>query len=143
MMDEDLLETDFEKIRAVERKFSYFLLAIDGATIAYVLTLLENKTLSWSMIPLGIALISWIVSFYCGFYRHINEISIFNMKFEIEYGSDRDFFNKDEFEKKASETATSFINKSKIQFYSLLWGYLAFIMWYLIEMIERTWGFFW
>lgn len=44
----------------------YFLLASAGACIGFAVTQSKGQPLSWSHAPLGVALLLWSISFWCG-----------------------------------------------------------------------------
>ena len=47
-------------------KYTYFLLAVTASAVAFAVQKTSGLALSYSMIPLGLAVISWGISFYCG-----------------------------------------------------------------------------
>jgi hypothetical protein len=52
--------------REFQDKYTYFLLAGAGASVAFAVTQTKGEPLAWSHIPLGLALLAWAISFYCG-----------------------------------------------------------------------------
>ncbi len=138
-MDKKSLDERFNQTRDLQRTFSYYLLAICGASIAYSFQLVYGQKLSWSMIPFVIAVTFWMISFYYGFYRNLNEIKALNMEFLKFYTNDGDNIKIESINRKE----TSIINNFDIQVKCILLGYSAFILWYIVEMIERTWGYCW
>ena len=52
-----------KQLRMVQDKYTYFLLAIAAAAVAYAIKLTTDSTLSFSKIPIGIAILFWGLSF--------------------------------------------------------------------------------
>lgn len=57
--------------RTAQDKYTYFLLAVAGASIGFSLSQTQAATISWSKFPFGFSIIFWGASFFCGC-RHIN-----------------------------------------------------------------------
>ena len=72
-MSNDLLKEVYQQFRTSQDKYSYFLLAAAGAAIGFALTQTQGKPLSWSQLPLALAVVCWGLSFYfgCYFIEHI------------------------------------------------------------------------
>lgn len=47
-------------------KYTYFLLAAAGAAIGFAVQKTEELKLSWWLLPVGLATLSWALSFMCG-----------------------------------------------------------------------------
>jgi hypothetical protein len=47
-------------------KYTYFLLAAAASALAFAVQKTDTRTLTWSMVPLGLAGLSWALSFYFG-----------------------------------------------------------------------------
>ncbi|MBW7998051.1 MAG: hypothetical protein FVQ81_16080 [Candidatus Glassbacteria bacterium] len=61
----DLLE--FHKMhRAGQDKYTYFILAVTASAVAFAVQKTEDLSITYYMIPLGTAVISWGFSFYFG-----------------------------------------------------------------------------
>lgn len=56
----------YKATREGQDKYTYFLLAAAGAAIAFAVTQSQTATLTWSKIPLALAVLSWAFSFYAG-----------------------------------------------------------------------------
>jgi hypothetical protein len=52
--------------RAGQDKYTYFLLAITASAIAFAVQKTSDATFSWTLAPLGLAVLAWGGSFYCG-----------------------------------------------------------------------------
>lgn len=66
MDNSDALSDLYKLHRAGQDKYTYFLLAAAGAAVAFAVTKTEGLTLSWWLVPVGLAILSWGCSFYCG-----------------------------------------------------------------------------
>ena len=53
-------------LREAQGRYTYFLLAAAGAAIALAVNQTQGLSLSWSQIPLGLAITAWGLSFFCG-----------------------------------------------------------------------------
>lgn len=51
---------------AAQEKYTYFVLAASGASIAFAVQKTEGLPLSWWLIPVGLAVLSWAASFWLG-----------------------------------------------------------------------------
>lgn len=52
--------------RQAQDKYTYFLLAAASAAIAFAVQKTEAISLSWTLAPVGLAVLAWGGSFYCG-----------------------------------------------------------------------------
>ena len=52
--------------RIGQDKYTYFLLAAAASGIAFSVQKTEGLTLSWQLLPVGLAVLAWGGSFYCG-----------------------------------------------------------------------------
>ena len=64
--ERDSIKEQSEQLNKTQSKYTYFLLFIAASAIALVIKITEDDVLSLSLIPLGLALLSWGYSFYCG-----------------------------------------------------------------------------
>lgn len=56
----------FKTLRTAQEKHTYFLLAAAGAAIGLAVSQTRDSPLAWPQIPLGIAVVSWGLSFFSG-----------------------------------------------------------------------------
>ena len=56
----------YRQHRAAQEKYVYFLLAAVGAAIALVVAQTQGAKVSWSQMPLAVAVLLWGLSFYFG-----------------------------------------------------------------------------
>ncbi|MCB1937550.1 MAG: hypothetical protein KDF59_16605 [Nitrosomonas sp.] len=135
-------------------KYIYFLLATSGAAIAYSVELADPSKLSWSLLLLVLALLSWGVSFYAGCRSLQFNISVHNLSFEarqvtenIETGQKKlepQYFNE---LREGQEDYVHVINKALnahetkassyliLQFRLFITGVVLFVLWRATEFI--------
>ncbi len=65
MADNELMEMH-KQHRMGQDKYTYFILAVAAAGIAFSIEKTTGQKLSWSMLPLGVAVILWAISFFFG-----------------------------------------------------------------------------
>ena len=65
MAHESLTEI-WREHRTSQDKYTYFLLAAASAAIAFAVQKTDGLMLSWELAPIGLAVIAWGGSFYCG-----------------------------------------------------------------------------
>jgi len=56
----------YKQHREAQNKYAYFLLAVAASAIALSLKRTTNLKITYSMIPLALAVLSWGFSFFCG-----------------------------------------------------------------------------
>jgi hypothetical protein len=56
-------EEIYKATREGQDKYTYFLLAAAGAAVAFAVTQSQTATLTWSKVPLALAVLSWAFSF--------------------------------------------------------------------------------
>jgi hypothetical protein len=135
--------------RAGQEKYTYFLLAAAGAAIALVLNQTKESKLDWAMLPLGLAVLCFGLSFFFGC-RHLNYVqSILYANFDllkIQSGMHPMTGQHPGMIEAASAGIRDAIesNSSKSdglahsQFYMLIAGAAFFIMWHVLQMYLRT-----
>lgn len=65
-MREDGVRELWLQHRAGQDKYTYFLLAITASAIAFAVQKTTDAVLAWTLVPLGLAVLAWGGSFYCG-----------------------------------------------------------------------------
>jgi hypothetical protein len=148
MSDEYLLEV-YQQQRTHQDKYIYFILAAAASAIAYALNRAQDRLLTPILIPWGIALAFWGLSFYFGC-RHQNKIGTIMFQniegLKIEAGRNPEIGNHPtaiavavaEFVKiTASESVKAHL-LSRLQFWFFVAGVIAYIVWQLIEMYVRS-----
>jgi len=54
------------RVDVISAPFYQFLIAVDGTLIGYSLKQIENNQISYKLIPLGLAICCWMLSFFFG-----------------------------------------------------------------------------
>ncbi|MBU1643162.1 hypothetical protein KKE54_07345 [bacterium] len=144
MSKEQLVELQRQH-NAGQLKYTYFLLAAAGAAIAFSVQKTMGYKLSYSMIPLGLANISWSLSFYLGC-KSVNAIqSAMQSNYrllELAYGYHQSQPDTDaeldialDKTREACERKIETAHKFDIwQFRTLIIGAVLFIAWHITEM---------
>jgi hypothetical protein len=134
MLDEEKLL--YERLHSTHSKYTYFLLLIAASAIALVIKITEADVLSLSLIPLGLALLSWGYSFYCGCQYLINSSDLIRTNL-------KGFFTKDsekikEIDDTMKEIQPKLHKYYTRQFYYILIGAGFFFIWHIWGIISRT-----
>lgn len=135
--------------REGQDKYSYFLLAAAGTAIGWALTRTENRALSSSMTALGIAVVCWGGSFWCGCRKLVYVDSFLYSNLEllaIESGTHPEVGADHRMVAAASEGARRGLARnsatgaglSRWQFRLFVLGGVAYIAWHVIEMVLRS-----
>jgi hypothetical protein len=151
--DEGYLEV-YRQLRAGQDKYVYFVLAAAASAVAFALSRAESRPLSQSLIPWGLALLFWGVSFSFGCIHLMLMNSILygnSVLLEVESGIDPQIGNPPlgtspqlfQIASKGIRTAIK-RNTSKASTFGQLqtWffaaGGIAYIGWQVLEMYLRT-----
>jgi hypothetical protein len=128
-------------------KYTYFLLAAAGTSIAFAATQTQNATVSWAKLPLAIAAFCWAFSFFAGC-RHIQEwrsivlqnYQLLRVKAGIHPDFSGDPLTVAVIKQSVEENAAASGKWAAWQFRLLIGGALFYILWHAIEMALRTPG---
>lgn len=148
-MEEEQVLHLHKQLDTAQGKYTYFLLAIAASAIAFAAQITKESIFELSLIPLGISVLSWGLSFYCGCQniRYSNTNTIANIDlFRIRDGLDPDVGDNVTLKiDKINTTLTAYDSNSKMicsynnwQFRFLILGAVLFILWRLLEMAIRT-----
>lgn len=133
--------TEVERIAEVDKaglQFEQFIIAVNGALIAYATTKLELQSLNYYIIPLILAILCWLISFYFGIKSTRSLLSaritgIFKDRPEIKSNPEFLKIAKGAFNKIAVTA-----NKSSGRMYWCLYtGGLFFIIWEFINLFTK------
>ena len=138
-----------DQLRKAQDKYVYFLLAVAASAIAFSVQITKDSTFEYSLIPLGIAVMFWGTSFFCGCrnIQYVNNIIYSNAEFlkiksgiHPEVGPNPGYISAAsqgimEAIKSNQDSASSF---GKWQFRFIVLGGLSFVCWHLTEMALRT-----
>jgi hypothetical protein len=147
-MATELQQEVYRAHRDLQSRHTYFLLTAAGAGIALAVNQTHGAALSWLQAPLGLAVLCWGLSFFCGC-RHLDYVSstlFANLElFRVQSGSHPEVGVHPQWILAASEgirsaaesnsnSASTFANW---QFRLLVWGGLLYVVWHVVEMYHR------
>lgn len=145
----DSFKEVYKQHRTTQDKYTYFLLAAAAAAIGFSLQQTAQSSLEWSMIPLGLAVLCWGMSFVCGC-RHVRCIALtinYNMSLlTVEQGMHPSVPNDPKCIQTVAQTINDAIDSnskkahraSTAQFHFLIGGALLFLVWHVTAMFLRT-----
>lgn len=148
MSEKRLLEI-YRQLRITQEKYIYFLLAADASAIAYALNRAEGKELTLYLIPWGISLALWGLSFFFGC-KHIMFVSsnlFANAELiKIQKGEHPKAGTHPQRIEAASEGIISAMESNNdkaslyghLQFILFIAGIIAYIVWQLLDMYIYT-----
>ncbi|WP_299244144.1 hypothetical protein [uncultured Aquimarina sp.] len=117
-------------------RFHQFIITVNGALIAYSLKQIEDQVLSFSIIPLTIAIILWSLGFYFG----IKSIKrLISMRIVDAFNSKQINPEIKEIGNEKFKELGDLANKNdKRMFWFLYAGGIAYIVWQFIKMYLKT-----
>lgn len=138
----------YRQHRAGQDKYVYFMLAAAASAVAYALNRAQDRYLTLSLIPWGIALLLWGLSFYFGCMNllYVSSTLYANIVlFTVQNGEEPSLGNIPWKVEAASEGIRAAIKTNigraswygRLQFFSLISGSLAYITWQVWEMYLR------
>jgi hypothetical protein len=144
----DLLEL-YKQHQASQDKYTYFLLAAAGAAIGFAVQKTDGLLLSWWLAPVGLAILCWGFSFFCGC-KNIawvqSSIYANNSLLQLKAGVHPEQPPHQELTAIAISGVRSALdtNVTTAQFFGvwqfrlLIAGAVFFIVWRLLEMVRLT-----
>ena len=137
----------YKATREGQDKYTYFLLAAAGAAIAFAVTQSATATLSWSKLALGLAVLSWAMSFYAGCRQIVDVTNVMRANYDllrVEEGLHPQFPNHPQVVEVLTEATQEMADKTgrwgAWQFRLLVLGAIAYVLWHVLEMALRTPG---
>jgi hypothetical protein len=142
-------ETLYQQLRTSQEKYTYFILAAAASCIAFALVKTENQSISWSMLPLAVAVLCWGLSFFLGCRQllYVNSTTYSNYELiRVQSGRHPEVGEHAGMIAAASAGIREAINQNseKInalgvwQFRMLLVGGILYIAWHILQMVIRT-----
>jgi hypothetical protein len=150
MADQDLREIH-KQHRTGQDKYTYFLLAVTASAVAFAVQKTSGLKITWSLLPLGISVLLWGVSFFFGCKNLLwVQASIFAnySLLQLHSGVHPDQPDHPQLLEAAKRGVRSALksNTKKAQFYNiwqfhlLIAGAIFFLVWHIIEMVLRTYA---
>ena len=147
-MATELQQEVYRANRDLQSRHAYFLLTAAGAGIALAVNQTHSAALSWLQASLGLAVLCWSLSFFCGC-RQLDYVSLtLSANLELlrfQSGTHPEAGLNPRLIQAASEgilsaaesnsnSASTFANW---QFRLLVWGGLLYVVWHVVEMYYR------
>lgn len=137
------------ELRTMQDKYTYFLLAVAASAIALSIQITKEDTLTFSLIPLGIAVVLWAGSFFsgCRYIQYVQSTLFANHEYFLIKDGEHPFVgNHPGSIAAASEGIKSAMEHninsaslySRWQFRLLVSGGIFYIIWHILEMSIRT-----
>ncbi len=145
----DPAQQERQNLLDTQRKATYVLLAAAGGAIAFALNQTQGIALTWSQIPLFIALAFWGLSIFSG-YRYIQYLAstlyASCVRFQVLSGEHPDCGTHPQKMQAAADGISQAIESNseianrigKRQFWWLIYGGLFYIVWHVVEMALRV-----
>ncbi len=135
----------YRQHRDHQNRYTYFLLAVSASAIALSLNNTEGSSLSYYQIPLGLAVLSWEISFFfgCRQLSYISSTLFANMTLlRVQRGEHKDVGTNIEMIRAATEGIREGlkINSDRASFFAryqfrlLVLGAIFYLTWHIIEM---------
>ena len=142
-LDDKITELN-KRHAAGQEKYTYFVLAASGASIAFAVQKTEGIPLSWWLVPVGLAVLAWATSFWLGV-RAIDRVQALMVAnhalLQLAQGTHTRQPNHPELVRAAKDGVMDAINVNSEQanaayvwqFRMLLAGALFFVAWRMLE----------
>ena len=143
----NIKESLINDFRSQQQKYVYYIIALSVTSIGFSIFQTMNEPLKNTQIPLGIAILSWGISIFCGllFMRYIISSLYTNIEYiDIVKNTHPDVTNntqKDAIIKGIKQAIQSNSRKTvklfNYQNYLFYFGVVMFIVWRIIEMYNK------
>ncbi len=131
----------WKQIQTSQNKYTYFLMAIAASAIAFAFKQVDDRVMEYVLIPLGISIILWALSFYfgCEIIKLVHGEMFFkfhsNFKKTDDYKKTMVKMNEEE-SQETEFKLVEHINKLQLRFF--IFGTIFYLVWQFIEMLVRT-----
>jgi hypothetical protein len=130
-----------KKFRESQEKFVYYIIALSVSAIGFAIYRTVDKELNLTQIPLGLSVLSWGISIYCGLnFLKFYISQLFDNAIYLEFKSDNTI-NESKKATDLKKMKIDIINNSEIGLVFFNWqnklfytGIVLFIIWHIIEM---------
>jgi hypothetical protein len=141
----------YNQFRTAQDKYVYFLLAVAASAIAFSTQITKELVFSYTLIPLGLAVLAWALSFFsgCRTIQYVNSNTFANFELlKVEAGTHQEYCSNPRLMQAAREGIREGMtfNQKKSgsygvwQFRLIVIGGISFVFWHLLEMGARTIG---
>lgn len=150
MADQDILEIH-KQHRTGQDKYTYFLLAVTASAVAFAVQKTSDITITWSLFPLGLAVLLWGISFFFGCKNLLwVQTSIYSnySLLQLQKGVHPEQPDHPQMLEAAIAGVRSALesNVNNVQFYGvwqfrlLIAGAVFFLAWHVLEIVLRTYA---
>ena len=148
MADNDALEI-YKQHRVAYDKYSYVLLAIAASAVGFAVQKSEGHILSWSILPLGLSVVSFGLSFWCGvrtIERVVANLGATYSLIQLQMGTHPDqppegdplVGAKSGVRRAATHIADQATTYTRWQYRFLILGSVLFLTWHILIMYQET-----
>lgn len=148
MADNDALEI-YKQHRAAYDKYSYVLLAIAASAVGFAVQKSEGHILSWSILPLGLSVVSFGLSFWCGVRTMERVVATLGATYNLillQMGTHPDqppegdplVGAKSGVKSAVTENTDQATSFSRWQYRLLILGSVLFLTWHILTMYQDT-----
>jgi len=142
------LQTHLSKqLAEAQTKYTYFLLAVAASAIALVVQRTTGRSLNLSMIPLGLAVLCWSVSFFSGcrnraYFSSMLHTNVALLKVQngthpgVPFQPDAIAAASEDIKEAADYKSSKANFWGNLQFRLLVLGAISFLVWHIIEMMN-------
>ncbi len=134
-----------KQLHEAQSKYTYFLLAIAASAIAFAVQKTTGRPLDWSLVPLGLAVLSWAGSFFAGcrnrayfnstLYANIDLLQLQDGSHPMSPRNPQEVVAACEGVREAANFNSSTANFwGHLQFRLLILGAVFFLVWHVFEM---------
>lgn len=139
----------YRQHRTAQDKYTYFLLAVTAAATGFSVQRTTGSTLEWSMIPLGLAVLCWGASFYCGcrHLQYVNATIVANLTLlDVELGIHPEVPKRSDYVQAAADVVREVMESdsrkssrlANAQYRFLVIGAILFIAWHVVDLACQT-----
>jgi hypothetical protein len=139
----------YRALRESQNRYTYFILAAAGGAIALAVNQTQTAELAWSQVPLAVAVLLWGLSFFFGC-RHLAYVSsnlyANSALFQVARGEHPQAGSHPQMIAAATEGIRKAIDSNnekatrygRWQFWLLVAGAVAYLIWHVLEMYLRS-----
>jgi hypothetical protein len=148
-MNDDNLREVYKTLQVSQDKYTYFILAATIAAIGFTIKQTQNLKLQLSLIPLGISILLWGLSFFwgCRNREYYNSILYANYELlKVQNGRHPEIGTHPQMMQAASKGIMQAIESNSdranklghLQMKTFIFGVISYLVWHILEMYLRT-----
>jgi hypothetical protein len=147
-MSNDAQHVVFKQLNDGQDKYTYYMLTAAGGAVALAVNQTHGAGLEWAQIPLGLAVLMWGISVFCGARRlmYVNAVLFANLDLlRVESGNHPEAQELWKIHAASEGIRSAAASNSKkaggfamAQFRFLVAGSVLYVVWHVTEMWLRT-----